>query len=592
VVLVAKKLGVRIENDHLGAFTRGRIVSGIDIADEQDIEKAIANVRGVSNVPESKPIVLTGKELGDFEDGYNGFGLMADAAKQKIESDFMGKKYFNAHLKEDIEVRKSSSDKMTATKHGNRLKYQAISALPQILKQGTVTEFEASRKQADELNVKRYVTLEHDVAIAGNEVRARIKVKEDDKGNYAYDLAIKNTAKGSFGVSSDESKENVASLNSSVNKIVTDSADVVNATFDSALSNSLAKELLDELGEQTLKELANDVDGAHVWSNDGMVNVKTLGHSIVVTKFFGKARSKSVSKTKNIGLDEIKAAGEKGVSKIIDALIKDCNQASKANFDSATFDAATGKMVLNLFLQIKDENGNWVDLPDEELVDEDVEPQAAGGAEVNSKPVDKHGLSYSSEYAKHVYSICDPILTQGLKIPENHVYEFNIKHQSSWNMGNAGDSISAYVNRKGVGDGEQNQLSIEVRVFLDKPRAILFGKRGSQYYMEGQRLEFGGGSVLSAASYEELMRNVCVLVNKEVEDSAVKPSPDSEAPQSEDVAFLQSIIDGKQSEAMASPDFADKLTDMYARVQGVEADLALFNSALQLYTDFVLEATK
>lgn len=81
-------------------------------------------------------------------------------------------------------------------------------------------------------------------------------------------------------------------------------------------------------------------------------------------------------------------------------------------------------------------------------------------------------------------------------------------------------------------------------------------------------------------------------VDPDVEVQKATDTPVEQAGSNNDQAFLQSIIDGKQSEAMASPDFADKLTDMYARVQGVEADLALFNSALQVYTDFVLEDTK
>jgi hypothetical protein len=435
----------------------------------------------------------------------------------------------------------------------------------------------------------------------------------------------------------------------------------VNATFDSALSNSLAKELLDELGEQTLKELANDVDGAHVWSSDGMVNVKTLGHSIVVTKFFGKARSKSVSKTKNMGLDEIKAAGEKGVSKIIDALIKDCNQASKANFDSATFDAATGKMVLNLFLQIKDENGNWVDLPDEELEylrdfpaardfsdDEFISMAESYGfskvfivSRAADRAVRRAQLSNKNDlvFFFDAFSATDPHLT----VHADSWYTVN--HSEGLDKKNLYPSLRDAMSACSDIEPTGKKLKVEEEVATTRPEfKKLLDSRGYKAVDNGRYVKDNGltlclvttltdragfnvvdaSKMIGEFEFEQNAwidakiktdldavavpygKGLKVLGEKldyiesvepqaaggEVVETIATNEAAQTAPQNEDVAFLQSIIDGKQSEAMASPDFADKLTDMYARVQGVEADLALFNRALQLYTDFVLEATK
>lgn len=294
--------------------------------------------------------------------------------------------------------------------------------------------------------------------------------------------------------------------------------------------------MLEKLGGQTVDELRNDFDGASVWSDNDMIRVQTKGYSIVVTKFFGKNRSKSVTKTHNIDLADIKSAGESGVSKIIDGLIKDCNQASKTNFDSATFDSATGgKMVLNLFLQIKDPaTGEWVDLPDDEMVDDEVVSTFDP-----SKPV---FVIYGDENPAAVQETTWGELVDTFA-PETEAMTWDERRDIAL----ANNDCPATYNSKDEADA----------ALLDLNTA-----RGVEV-----------GAHLHATGVVE-------------GEETVAPTEATVEQPSEAEAYLQSIIYGKED--MFAADFAEKLTAMHEKCVGDEALMALFNSAVDTYSKVVM----
>ena len=642
--------------------------------------------------PESAPIVLTGNELGDFDTSTPEGKKALRAALKDYLMAMQGDSVDCPILGDKVMIEKRGI-KETLAFTGNPIKMKALYAIKDLIKTARSKDKQANFKADKKGNTQAYFHLKNSVSIDGVDVSVDLIVEQTADGHYHYDMLVEKTKATLDSVApvlSPPTPDNYSGSNE-IAPIKPQTADGVNATFDSALSNSLAKELLDKLGEQTLKELANDVDGAHVWSKDSMVKVKTMGHSIIVTKFFGKARSKSVSKTKNMDLDEIKAAGEKGISKIIDALIKDCNQASKANFDNATFDAATGKMVLNLFLQIKDENGNWVDLPDEELEDLRDFPAGYFSEDEFTSMAESYGFSKVrlSTFPDGAVESAGLLSKNGIEIAlyKSKVKGSVLRHgkphkiNQPWFVKKETEPFTKYVECKSLEEalalwafktvdlpddvepqaagGEvdihdawavmdtQGFTAMEFAVLLEANKTFgtsggnLFERSKSNFYLTeaqfteakeslirkgmlssvGSISQFGLKAVddmakefcrVTGVKYEngaygfghefsvngfgqKLLRRTIVFEAEKsasVEPQAATTEATQTALQNEDVAFLQSIIDGKQSEAMASPDFADKLTDMYARVQGVEADLALFNSALQVYTDFVLEATK
>lgn len=650
-------------------------------------------------VPESAPIVLTGKELGDFPDTPEGKKALREAAKEAFEG-MRGKRVKCPALNADVEIRKTGIKKVLSFSADAR-KLQIIPKLDQLIGAAEYVSAKPNYDIVNTPNIKRFHTLMAKSEVAEKVIKVRFVIGEDNDGAYHYDhsihdgevvfdglahekapteveaalmggsrgyirspstalepsrllpsersnghqvdsikphatadvndLAIKNTAKGSFGVSSDESKENVASLNSSVNKIVTDSADVVNQ-YGTMIDET--KATLDSVAPVLSPPTPDNYSG-----------------------------SNEIAPIKPQTADDV----------------------------NATFDAATGKMVLNLFLQIKDENGNWVDLPDEELEDLRDFPAGYFSEDEFTSMAESYGFSKVrlSTFPDGAVESAGLLSKNGIEIAlyKSKVKGSVLRHgkphkiNQPWFVKKETEPFTKYVECKSLEEalalwafktvdlpddvepqaagGEvdihdawavmdtQGFTAMEFAVLLEANKTFgtsggnLFERSKSNFYLTeaqfteakeslirkgmlssvGSISQFGLKAVddmakefcrVTGVKYEngaygfghefsvngfgqKLLRRTIVFEAEKsasVEPQAATTEATQTALQNEDVAFLQSIIDGKQSEAMASPDFADKLTDMYARVQGVEADLALFNSALQVYTDFVLEATK
>jgi hypothetical protein len=92
---------------------------------------------------------------------------------------------------------------------------------------------------------------------------------------------------------------------------------------------------------------------------------------------------------------------------------------------------------------------------------------------------------------EHGLAVCrevEGVLNSGLRVPEGHVFRFDVGRQTSWFLGGPGDSVSAFVERASVEWPDPGQLYAEFRVFLDEPRAIVWVDRGSRYAGEGRDL--------------------------------------------------------------------------------------------------------
>ena len=77
------------------------------------------------------------------------------------------------------------------------------------------------------------------------------------------------------------------------------------------------------------------------------------------------------------------------------------------------------------------------------------------------------------------------------------------------------------------------------------------------------------------------------FLNEPKDQTSVQPDDGDNNPHEADQAYLQSVIDGKEKEAMKSPDFSNKLTEIYERVKGDEGMLKLANDAITAYMDYM-----
>lgn len=221
---------------------------------------------------DGEPIVLTGKELGDFPDTAEGKKQLRAAAKAAFEK-LLGDWVDCPALGGQVEIRKSGIKK-TMSLSGDPKKLKGIARIAEIIKNGSLITGIAPRDAELEKNVKAYHYLKSAVVLDGESLNYRVVVKEDDKGQFHYDFSVL----------------------SSLQKDETPS-------FDGALSTTTA-------------------------SDRGVAeNPLNLPVSCVA----------------NV----------------------DTSMQQDENLVNA-FDAAGEKYVLNLFIQVKDEHGNWVDLDDED----------------------------------------------------------------------------------------------------------------------------------------------------------------------------------------------------------------------------------
>lgn len=171
---------------------------------------------------EEVPIQISGDELGDFPDGYDGFGAMSQAAEDYYRENLQNKTVFNASIPADIEIRKSTNGKMTGTKNP-RNKLKLIPAMLRLLSDAKVEARNPPKDIESELNIREYLTLTSPLLLEGKRLIARLIVKLDDKGHYIYDQSIKRGAvQGSLGVSkeADASKSYDPNLNHSSGEIL------------------------------------------------------------------------------------------------------------------------------------------------------------------------------------------------------------------------------------------------------------------------------------------------------------------------------------------------------------------------------------
>lgn len=68
-----------------------------------------------------------------------------------------------------------------------------------------------------------------------------------------------------------------------------------------------------------------------------------------------------------------------------------------------------------------------------------------------------------------------------LSIPDGHRYCFDRSSSRRWAVDHQeryGSDISAFISRSPGDELDPRQISVEIRIFLDTPRAILFVKQG------------------------------------------------------------------------------------------------------------------
>ena len=136
-----------------------------------------------------KPIVLTGKELGDFPDTPEGKKALREAAKVELVA-LRGKSIYCPALKNDVDISREGVNKITSFS-GDIRKLKIVAAIQKLI---SVSEKIDSEKPYDDNEIKKgivaYHILRSSVQIDDSSLFVRFIIKEKSDGHFQYDYSV------------------------------------------------------------------------------------------------------------------------------------------------------------------------------------------------------------------------------------------------------------------------------------------------------------------------------------------------------------------------------------------------------------------
>lgn len=104
-----------------------------------------------------------------------------------------------------------------------------------------------------------------------------------------------------------------------------------------------------------------------------------------------------------------------------------------------------------------------------------------------------------------------------LNIPDEYSFRFDVERDIRDIASFHGNQLSAYIGLYGK-DTERvpDQLAVELRVFLDSPRAHVFATKGPRFFDQNVSLLQGKEPFVYAESYEELAYDLVTLFNEKI----------------------------------------------------------------------------
>lgn len=144
-----------------------------------------------ATVEVSAPIVLTGKELGDFPDTEEGKKQLRKAAMDKLaglEGQMIDCPAIGEGVK--VEIRKRGIKEFKRFS-GNPLKLKAVAAIQEIIKHAKSAKWEENHKPKKQ-SAEGYYHIDSSVSIDGVKVDADVVIEKDENGLLHYDYIIRS----------------------------------------------------------------------------------------------------------------------------------------------------------------------------------------------------------------------------------------------------------------------------------------------------------------------------------------------------------------------------------------------------------------
>jgi hypothetical protein len=161
-----------------------------------------------------EPIVLTGKELGDFPNTEEGKKALRLAAKQHLDS-INGQWFSCPALHDKVEVRTAGIKKMISMS-GDPKKLKMMAVIPKILLNAKkIAPSQPTYLPQKEKSVKAYHYLRSSAKIEDKLVDVNVVIREDDDGKFHYDMTVKGVDESIFAQEKSPSKNGLDSATAS-----------------------------------------------------------------------------------------------------------------------------------------------------------------------------------------------------------------------------------------------------------------------------------------------------------------------------------------------------------------------------------------
>ncbi|MEE3608283.1 hypothetical protein ACLQ90_09655 [Avibacterium paragallinarum] len=403
----------------------------------EPVDKALKALR-LSQVASDKeedkeqPIAISGKEFGEFDtETEEGKKALRSKVLEHLTETLKGKWVKNLFLDRDIEIRKRGIKK-TLANSANPLKLKALAQLEEIIKtaKGSKDYIQDNFKSDKKPNVLRYFHLENHVLVDNRPLKINVVIEEDTNGLLHYDLTLEknkvaldsiepflNTIPGTFNAKSAtgnsienlegecNSKDGFDAIMDSIEMKKVGSYEANKSSVSNLYQAQSSELLLDNIAILDGKQV-EDVNGFMLLDDTQQANLMialnyaaTLDEGVVIdaTQLAQDQLEAALSVLEN-NLPINEQEGNIAQAELERDHIASIKEALSVLQSQPALDGVDDDgYVLNLFVEYKDENGNWVELKDE---DEEVEPENSNAQPetIQSNPVLLHtSLLYKGE---------------------------------------------------------------------------------------------------------------------------------------------------------------------------------------------------
>lgn len=316
-----------------------------------------ANAQTDKKDEEEQPIIITGKEFGEFDTSTKeGKEKFRAVVREHLENNLKGKWIKNKALNQEIEIRQRGIDELI-TWSANLKKLQIAAVIEQVIatakpKDG-IEPWEDNTKKVKKPDVKGYYRFTNRVNIAGENVSFDVLIEQDEKGLLHYDFILPRKPKAIMDnveigpdTKSGKDQQTTMAFVGEDNNAILDSAQeeyMINIILLDKDGNEIKDEEESETDELIQKQLANAQSKVEKAIENGNVNE--------LTALSATLERLSKAQTVTFGREDVQQEYLRLKSqveeKIADLTLTDEERQDKENYEKVLEDKANRKRAMS-----------------------------------------------------------------------------------------------------------------------------------------------------------------------------------------------------------------------------------------------------